>query len=116
MGIEFIRNASGKSYSKRWAKGIDRIRTPTLMDVSMSEESRTLTAKLTAKGAARQGATVLIQSKGTDLVMFDGLRQVASIPNAPPSVRAAVDARQGMAPAVVERVGVLGATAEIKLK
>jgi len=31
-------------------------------------------------------------------------------------VRAAVDARQGMAPAIVERVGILGATAEIKLK
>jgi hypothetical protein len=48
--------------------------------------------------------------------VFDGLRQVASITNAPPSVRAAVDARHGMAPAVVERVGILGATAEIKLK
>jgi hypothetical protein len=116
MGIEFIRNASGKPYTKRWARGIDRIKAPTLMDVSISEESRTLTAKLTAKGAACQGATVLVQSKGSELVVFDGLRQVASITNAPPSVRAAVDARQGMAPAVVERVGILGATAEIKLK
>lgn len=116
MGIEFIRNASGKPYTKRWARGIDRIRAPTLMDVSMSEEYRTLTAKLTSKGAACQGATVLIQSKGPDLFVFDGLRQVASITNAPPSVRAAVDARQGMAPAVVERVGILGATVEIKLK
>ena len=103
-------------YTKRWAKGINRIKAPTLMDVSISEESRTLTAKLTAKGAACQGATVLVQSKGPDLVVFDGLRQVASITNAPPSVRAAVDARQGMAPAVVERVGILGATADIKLK
>ena len=59
---------------------------------------------------------MLIRSKGLDLVVFDGLRQVASIASAPPSVRAAVDARQGMAPAVVERVGILGATAEIKLK
>jgi len=116
MGIEFLRNASGKPYIKRWARGIDRIKVPTLMDVAISEESRTLTAKLTAKGAARQGATVLIQSKGLDLIVFDGLRQVASIANAPPSVRAAVDARQGMAPAVVERVGILGATAELKLK
>jgi hypothetical protein len=33
MGIEFIRNASGKPYSKRWARGIDRIKAPTLMDV-----------------------------------------------------------------------------------
>lgn len=116
MGIEFIRNASGKPYNKRWAKGLDRTKAPTLMDVSLSEESRTLTAKLTAKGAPCQGATVLIQSKGTDFIVYDGLRQVASITNVPPSVRAAVDARQGMAPAVVERVGILGATAEIKLK
>jgi hypothetical protein len=116
MGIDFIRNGSGKSYTKRWAKGLDRTKAPTLMDVSLSEESRTLTAKLTEKGATRQGAAVLIQSKGHELVVLDGLRQVASIANAPANVRAALEARQGMAPAVVERVGVLGATAEIKLK
>ncbi len=116
MGIDFIRNTSGKPYTKRWAKGLDRTKSPTLMDVSLSEEGRTLTAKLAAKGAARQGATVLVQSKGADLVVLDGLRQVGSIANPPPSVRAAVEARQGMAPAVIERVGVLGATAEIKLK
>jgi hypothetical protein len=116
MGIDFIRNASGKPYTKRWAKGLDRTKSPTLMDVSLSEEGRTLTAKLAAKGAARQGATVLVQSKGPDLVVLDGLRQVASIANPPASVRAAVEARQGMAPAVVERIGILGVTAEIKLK
>ena len=116
MGIDFIRNASGKPYTKRWAKGLDRTKSPTLMDVSLSEEGRTLTAKLAAKGAARQGATVLVQAKGPDLLVLDGLRQVASIANAPASVRAAVEARQGIAPAVVEQVGVLGATAEIKLK
>jgi hypothetical protein len=116
MGIDFIRNASGKPYTKRWAQGLDRTKAPTLMDVSLSEQSRTLTAKLTVKGAARQGATVLVQSRGPELVVLDGLRQVASIANAPASVRAAVDERHGMAPAIVERVGVLGATAEIKLK
>ena len=116
MGIDFIRDASGKPYTKRWAKGLDRTKSPTLMDVSLSEEGRTLTARLATKGAARQGATVLVQSKGSYLVVLDGLRQVASIANPPASVRAAVEARQGMAPAVVERVGVLGATAEIKLK
>ena len=116
MGIEFIRNASGKPYIKRWAKGLDRTKSPTLMDVSLSEEGRTLTVKLAAKGAARQGATVLVQSKGSDLVVFDGLREVGTIADPPATVRAAVEARQGMAPAVVERVGVLGATAEIKLK
>jgi len=42
MGIEFIRNASGKPYTKRWARGIDRIKAPTLMDVSISEETRTI--------------------------------------------------------------------------
>jgi hypothetical protein len=52
MGIEFIRNASGKPYTKHWARGIGRIQAPTLMDVSISEESRTLTAK----GAACHGA------------------------------------------------------------
>lgn len=116
MGIEFIRNTSGKPYTKRWSKGLDRTKTPTLMDVSLSEESRTLTATLSAKGVAKQGATVLVQSKGQDLVVLDGLRQVARVANAPAGVRAAIEGRQGMAPAVVERVGLLGTTAEIKLK
>ena len=116
MGIDFIRNASGKPYLKRWAKGLDRTKSPTLMDISLSEESRTFTAKLTGKGAACQGATVLVQLRGPDLIVLDGLRQVGCIANAPASVRATVEARQGMAAAVVERVGVLGATAEIKLK
>lgn len=116
MGIDFIRNTSGKPYTKRWSRGLDRTKTPTLMDVSLSEESRTFTAALSSKGAARSGATVLVQSNGPDLVVLDGLRQVARITNAPTSVRAALDARQGMAPAVIERVGVLGTTAEIKLK
>ncbi|KLK91883.1 hypothetical protein AA309_17405 [Microvirga vignae] len=116
MGIDFIRNASGTPYTKRWAKGLDRTKAPTLMDICLSEEGRTLTAKLIPKGAARQGATVLVQFKGPELVVLDGLRQVASIANVPTSVRAALEVRQGMAPAVIERIGVLGATMEIKLK
>ena len=115
MGIEFIRNASGEPSVKRWAKGLDRTKTPTLMDVSVSEASRTLTVKLTSMKAVCEGATVLVQSKGPDLVVFDGLRQVGSIADPPDSVRTALATRHGMVRAVVERVGVLGTTVEIKL-
>ena len=116
MGIEFIRNASGKPYSKRWARGIDRTKTPTLMDVSISEESRTLTAKLTAKGAACRAPRCWFSPRGRSWSCSTAFGRWLVSPTCHPLCGPAVDAREGMAPAVVERVGILGATAEIKLK
>ena len=43
-------------------------------------------------------------------------RQIAHIPNPPSGVIDALNARHGIAPAIVERVGRFGNTAELKLK
>ena len=117
MGLEYIRSATGKPYTKRWAKGLNRLKTPTLLDVTLTEESRVVTAALAPGCAPKPGDTFLVQANGTgDLVVFDGHRQIAHIPNPPSGVIEALNARHGMAPAIVERVGGFGNTAEMKLK
>ena len=116
MGIDFIRRTSGKPYTKRWARGLDRTKTPTLVDVRLPEESRTLTVMLLTPDRVQPGSTVIVQATGADLVVFDGLKQVARISDAPADVRAALAGQQGMATAVVERIGAFGGTAEIRLK
>jgi len=46
MGLDYIRSAAGKPYIKRWAKGLNRLKTPTLLDTNLSPESRIVTAML----------------------------------------------------------------------
>jgi hypothetical protein len=117
MGLEYIRSASGKPYTKRWAKGLNRLKTPTLLDVTLTEESRVVTAALAPGCAPKPGDAFIVQANGTgDLVVFDGHRQIAHIPNPPSGVIDALKARHGMAPAIVERIGGFGNTAELKLK
>jgi hypothetical protein len=115
MGLEYIRSAAGKPYKKRWAKGLDRLKSPSLLDVAVTEQTRVLTATLAPGCRATPGDRYLLQSgdKG-EILVFDGHRQVASIANPPPSVTQAL-ASHGVAPATVERVSGLGETAELKL-
>lgn len=116
MGIDFIRRTSGKPYTKRWARGLDRTKIPNLFDVRLSEESRTFTATLTNLNGARPGATVIVQSAGPDLVVLDGLKLLARAKCAPRGMHAALAAQHGMAPAFVKRIGIFGDTVEIELK
>ena len=98
-------------------QGLNRLKTPTLLDVTLTEESRMVTAALAPGCAPKPGETFLVQTSGTgDLAVFDGHRQIAHIPNPPSGVIEALNARHGMAPAIVERVGGFGNTEELKLK
>ena len=116
MGIEFIRSASGKPYVKRWAKGVDRAKTPNLLDVHLGEEARVVTAKLASGCAPQAGASVVIQNNERgEMVVLQGLRQVGRVSDPPSGITAALAARHGMAEAIVDRVGAFG-TAEIRIK
>ena len=116
MGIEFIRSASGKPYLKRWAQGLDRAKTPNLLDVRLSEQARLVTATLTSDCAPKQGARVIVQCDAAgDVVVHDGLQQVGRVGDPPAGVAAALAAHHGIAEGVIERVGAFG-TAEISLK
>ena len=117
MGIEYIRSQAGKPYIKRWAKGLNRLKTPTLLDVNLSAESRVVTATLAPGCARKTGDAYLVQTTGSgDLVVLDGHRQIGRVADPPPGVAQALAAQHGMAPAIVERIGGFGTTAELKLK
>jgi hypothetical protein len=117
MGLEYIRSASGKPFRKRWAKGLNRLKAPSLFDVSLDEQSRVVTATLTPGCVAKPGDRYMVQSGDRgEVLVFDGHRQVACIANPPPGLTEALNARHGMAPATVERVGGFGDTVELKLK
>jgi hypothetical protein len=114
MGIDFIRAAGGKPYVKRWAKGHERANTPGLFDIRFGAGTRVVTAALANDASPRAGAAVIVQRSGSDLMVFDGLKPVGKILNPPPSMAAALDACHGLAQGVVDRVGGLGQSVEIR--
>ncbi|WP_342640183.1 hypothetical protein [Rhodoligotrophos ferricapiens] len=117
MGLDYIRSAAGKPYVKRWAKGLDRLKTPSLLDVQIGDVSQTITATLVPGCAAKAGDAFLIQSRGdSDLVVFDGHREIARIVNPPAGLAQTIKSCHGMMPATVERIGSFGDSAELKLK
>ena len=116
MGLEYIRSAAGKPYVKRWAKGLNRLKTPSLLDVHLSEESRMITATLVLDCMPKPGDAFLVQSSAAgDLVVFDGHRQIARVANPPAGLSEWINARHGTVPATVERVCSFGDAVELKL-
>ena len=112
MGIDFIRAASGKPYVKRWAKGHDRARTPGLFDIQFKAETKVVTVALSSD--AQPGAKVILQRSGAEVMVFEGLKPVGKLLNPPASVAAVLDACHGLTRGVIDRVGGLGHTAEIR--
>jgi hypothetical protein len=116
MGLEYIRSAAGKPYAKRWAKGLNRLKMPTLLNVNLNGESRVVTATLVSDCTPKPGDAYLVQTTASgDLVVLDGHRQIAHVANPSASITEALNACHGMAPAIVERISGFGNTAEIKL-
>ena len=62
MGLDYIRAQTGKPWRKRWNGGLDRLKAPTLLDLTMSEAARTVTAELNAGSRIRAGDTLIVQS------------------------------------------------------
>jgi hypothetical protein len=117
MGLDYIRSAAGKPYVKRWAKGLDRLKTPSLLDVQIGEASQTITATLVPGCATKTGDTFMIQFRGdSDLVVFDGHREIARIDNPPAGLTETIELCHGAMPVTVERIGSFGDTAELKVK
>jgi hypothetical protein len=117
MGIEYIRSAAGKPYRKRWKTGLNRLKSPYLFDIPITQETLTVTARLAPGCQPNVGEEYLVQTgdKG-QLQVFRGHRQVAFIENPPSNFTTLFEACSGMLPVTVERVGGFGDTAELRVK
>ncbi|MER8402445.1 hypothetical protein [Mesorhizobium sp. M1348] len=98
MGLDYIRAQTGKPWKKRWNGGLNRLKLPTLLDLTMSEAARTVTVVLHPGASLRAGDTLIVESGPTGVTVSDGLRPIGRVSNPsadpPPSVRA-VDTQEG---------------------
>jgi len=116
MGVDFIREQSGKSWRKRWNNGLDRMKMPGLFDVQFSEQHRTVSADLDASAALKAGDQVVVQCSGQHVIICNGQRRIGSIPGIPASMRSAIAGSGGVALGIVERVGMFGNNAELSIR
>jgi hypothetical protein len=116
MGLDYIRSATGKPWRKRWAGGLDRLKRPTLFDLPIRNDAKTVTASLTSGVCAQVGASFLLQLIDERLVLFDGLRIVGSVDDLPNDLKRVVADSCGVSSGIVERVGVFGDTVEVSLQ
>ncbi len=116
MGLDYIRAQTGKPWRKRWNGGLDRLKAPTLLDLTMSEAARTVTAELNAGYRIRAGDTLIVQSMPDGLTVSDGLRAIGRVANPSPELTTAIRDGGGYAEGVLQRVGLFGDTAEISVK
>ena len=116
MGLDYIRAQTGKPWRKRWDRGLNRLTAPTLLDLTMSETSRLVTAQLNSHARVKAGDTLILQITADGLAVSDGLRAIGRIENPPPEITAAIRDCGGYAEGVLQRVGLFGDTAELGVK
>ncbi len=116
MGVDFIREQSGKPWRKRWDKGLDRLKSPGLFDVQFTYQQRTVTADLDSKSTLKVGDQVVVQCDGQAVIVCSGHRQVGAIQGLTADVRAAINGCGGVALGTVERVGLFGNNAELSIQ
>lgn len=116
MGLDYIRAQTGKPWRKRWNGGLDRLKAPSLFELTMSETARTVTAQLTADFRIKAGDTLIVQSEPDGLTVSDGLRAIGHVTNPSPEMTTAIRDGGGYAEGVIQRVGLFGDTAEISVK
>ncbi|MDR6129090.1 hypothetical protein [Sphingomonas sp. SORGH_AS_0438] len=116
MGVDFIREQSGKAWRKRWNMGLDRMKTPTLFDVQFAEQARTVSADLDTSCNLHVGDQVVVQCNGADVIVCSGQRCIGAIPGIPAQMRLAIAGGGGVALGIVERVGLFGTHAELSIR
>lgn len=116
MGVDFIREQSGKPWRKRWDKGLDRLKLPGLFDVQFSSQRRTVTIDIDGGSALKTGDQVIVQCDGPTTIVCSGHRRIGGIPGLPADMRAAISSCGGVALGTVERVGLFGNNAELSIR
>jgi hypothetical protein len=116
MGLDYIRAQTGKPWRKRWNGGLDRLKAPTLLDLTVTEAARTVTAELNAGARVKAGDKLIVQSASDGLTVSDGLRAIGRITNPSTELSTAIREGGGYAEGVLQRVGLFGDTAELSVK
>jgi len=116
MGLDYIRRETGKPWRRRWNGGLDRLKTPTLLDLAISETARIVTAELAPGAQAKVGDSFIVECSPDGFTVSDGLRPIGRVAKPTAEATAAVTASGGCAEGVVERIGLFGDIAELSLK
>lgn len=116
MGLDYIRSNTGKSWKKRWNGGLDRLKRPTLFDLSISETSHSVTVELAPGTSVKLGDTCIVERGSNEFAVTKGLHSVGRIPNPSSEISAAVLTGKGFIEALVTHVGLFGDTAEVNFK
>lgn len=116
MGLDYIRAQTGKPWRKCWDRGLDRLKTRTLFELTMSEAARVVTAQLNPDACVKSSDSLILQTTPDGLTVSDGLRAIGKVENPPSEMTAAIRDCGGYAEGVVHRVGLFGDTAEVSVK
>ncbi|MDO7837105.1 hypothetical protein Q4610_18840 [Sphingobium sp. HBC34] len=116
MGVDFIREQSGKPWRKRWDKGLDRLKLPGLFDVQFASQQRTVTADIQCGTQLKIGDQLIVQSNGQTAIICSGQQQIGTISSIPSDMRGAITDCGGIALGIVERVGLFGNNAEVSIR
>lgn len=116
MGLDYIRAQTGKPWKKRWNGGLNRLKQPTLLDLTMSEAARTVTVELQPGASPKPGETLIVESGPAGVTVSDGLRSIGSVPNPSADLSAALASGGGYAEGTLQRIGLFGDTAEISIR
>jgi hypothetical protein len=116
MGIDYIRAQTGRPWKKRWDGGLNRLKQPTLLDLTMSEAARTVTVELQPGASLRAGDTLIVESGPTGVTVSNGLRPIGHVSNPSADLASALATGGGYAEGTAQRIGLFGDTAEVSIR
>ncbi|RUV74838.1 MAG: hypothetical protein EOR30_29355 [Mesorhizobium sp.] len=116
MGLDYIRAQTGKPWKKRWNGGLDRLKQPTLLDLTMSEAAQTVTVELQPGTSLRAGDTLIVERGPTGVTVSDGLRPIGRVSRPSADLASALATGGGYAEGTAQRIGLFGDTAEVSIR
>ena len=116
MGLDYIRAQTGKPWKKRWNGGLNRLKQPTLLDLTVSEAARTVTVELQPGASLRAGDTLIVESGPTGVTVSDGLRSIGRVSNPSADLSSALVTGGGYAEGPAQRISLFGDAAEVSIR
>ena len=116
MGADFIREQSGQPWRKRWDKGVDRLKQPSLFDVRFRSQLRTITADIDPGMNVQAGDELVVQCESGNATICRGQSRVGAIIGLPSDLRTSIADCGGVALGIVERVSLFGNSVELRLQ